>query len=123
MNLVIMGVVHLFSARPDADRTQPPSAHRRVEGFDYELMARIHARNPAKRARYGKHTYDPETWLPVPEKKPEHPRRARRDDGSLGAARMHRAACAARVVIPAVAIHCGGFIRRHSAIPAVRGLT
>lgn len=64
----------------------------KLPGFDYELMAKITAKNNAKRARYGNHSYDPETWLPVPEKKPEHPRPPRRDASSVRAARIHRAA-------------------------------
>lgn len=64
----------------------------RMPGFDDELMAKISARNAAKRAAMKEWDYDPVTWLPVPKAKTTHPRPYRRDDSSIRAARMHRAA-------------------------------
>lgn len=88
--------VSLAAARPsyrapDARDVQPDGTiYRR---FDYDLMAQVHARAAARRESYGKYTYDPETWLPVAEKRPAAPPRPiRPDDSALRAARIKRAA-------------------------------
>ena len=65
--------------------------------FDYELMAKIHARYAEKRAAMQQWDYDPVTWLPVPKKsgpkeKPQPPRPYKRDDTAVRQARMQRAA-------------------------------
>lgn len=62
----------------------------RMPGFDYELLAKIQARNAAKRAAMQEWDYDPVTWLPVPKEKPAHPRPYKRDDSAIRAARMAR---------------------------------
>ena len=91
MTLAVCCALALVAARPASRDVELDGTVYRH--FDYELMAKIHARHAAKREIYGKYTYDPETWLPVPETRlAAAPRPIRPDDSALRAARIERAA-------------------------------
>ncbi|HEX5442855.1 MAG TPA: hypothetical protein VFW87_03455 [Pirellulales bacterium] len=91
MAAVLLAALAAISGGRDANTFVIHRDHR-VEGFDYELLAKITARNAAKRAAMKEWDYDSETWLPVAKEKPPHPRPYKRDDSAVRAARMHRAA-------------------------------
>ena len=91
MTAILLAALAAISGGRDANAFVIHRDHR-VEGFDYELLAEISARNAAKREALKEWDYDSETWLPVAKEKPKHPRPYHRDDSAVRAARMQRAA-------------------------------
>lgn len=90
--LALTAILAILGAQPLAAGDRVLEDGTVYRPFDYELLAKITARNTEKRESYGKYTYDPETWLPVPEKKPRQPKPNHRDDSAVRQARMQRAA-------------------------------